>query len=116
MKRKNITIGNKDFTITNKTTTAVPFIMYRFGKLTERTLNECYTRPSKTKQAIYKEWVQWANENNAKRFGVCSYNTNIFTLDGLIKIGTDMYYIYITPTRQELTRVVDMEVFNYDEI
>ena len=101
MKRK-IIIGEKCFTDTGKIIELKPINAYRFRKLSGRTLKECYTKPSATKQEIFNEWLKWSEENNVQCFGVCSYNTNIFTLDGLIKINDTLYYLYITPSRKEL--------------
>ena len=69
-------------------------------RMRERSLKDCYTRPSAKKQSIYEDWKKWANENNIERFGIHSYNTNVFTLEGIYynKENDTNYYIYITPS------------------
>lgn len=67
---------------------------------TSKTLDECYGRPSTRKQAIYDKWIEWvSNVNNIYGFGIHSYNTNIFTLQGYIIFKDEIYGIIdITPT------------------
>lgn len=63
-------------------------------------LYECYDRPSTRKQDIYKSWCEWAyNCDKVKSFGIRSYNTNIFTLQGYVMFNDYSYGIIdITPT------------------
>ena len=68
-------------------------------RMKERSLYDCYNRPSTAKQHIFNDWKEWANKNNIEHFGVRSYNTSIFTLEGIYynKENNTNYYIYITP-------------------
>ena len=63
-------------------------------------LDECYQRPSTTKQVIFNNWFDWFCEcDKVHGFGIRSYNTNIFTLQGYIIFNDYSYGILdITPT------------------
>lgn len=64
-----------------------------------KSLDECYKRPSKTKQAIYYYWLQWVLDSFSAfgNFGVESYNIHMFTLGWNTPEGE----YYVTKTRQE---------------
>ena len=76
-----------------------------------KTLNDCYTKPSEAKRAIYDNWLEWRDELDAHNsteyeFGlmtVLTYNTNVFTLGVEVynKIGELIGNLYISKTRQE---------------
>lgn len=68
--------------------------------LSSKMLDECYNRPSYRKQAIFDSWWNWYSEcDNIHGFGIRSYNTNIFTLQGYIEFNDYSYgVIDITPT------------------
>lgn len=70
---------------------------------------QCYDRPSKTKINIFLEWVSkiYDIDNNFLKFGIDSYNCNMFTLHSILKIDNKKYYIHITKTRQEIYEVID---------
>ena len=55
------------------------------------TLNQCYRKPSATKQAIYDEWHKWASDTACVDwFGVCGHNCDTFSLSAIyFDIGTD---------------------------
>ena len=93
--RNTIQIGNKTFTVQHSKYAKVSNLLYASG----RTLDDCYTRPSATKQSIYWDWLMWANDNNVQYFGVRSYNSNMFTLQGMVEIDGLYYILEITPTR-----------------
>lgn len=63
-------------------------------------LDDCYQRPSTTKQAIFDSWFDWSCEcDKVHGFGIRSYNTNIFTLQGYVMFNDYSYGIIdITPT------------------
>lgn len=91
---KSIKIGNKIFSVHRNKYTNPNILAYYEG----RTLTDCYTKPSATKISIYNEWLHWAVENGITHFGVRSYNTNIFTLQGLATVDGVDYVLNITPT------------------
>lgn len=80
-----------------------------------KTLDDCYSKPSEAKRAIYNNWVEWLDELNSHNssdyiFGlmtILSYNTNVFTLAAEVynKIGELIGYLYITKTRREFWMV-----------
>ena len=64
-------------------------------------LHDCYARCSQVKEAIYNNWMEWASEvDGLYSFGIMSYNTNIFTLGGVIEDakGNRTDVIRITPS------------------
>lgn len=98
---KTMNIGNKVFKVCKPVETDWD----RDFRYKNRTLYDCYKTPSYRKAYIWENWLKWARENNAEIF-VSSYNSNFFTIRGNIFVGLDMYYIYITSTRQELYKVL----------
>ena len=68
-------------------------------RMKQRTLEQCYNKPSMRKKAIYSDWWHWSKRNDLQLFGVRSYNTNVFTLECLYITANDgnMYYLEITP-------------------
>lgn len=66
-----------------------------------KTIYSCYNRPSIAKQNIFDKWSKWFVKHQGS-CGVCSYNSNFFTIDGHILYDGIIYYAYITATRQEL--------------
>ena len=65
-------------------------------------LDDCYQRPSQAKQHIFNSWFEWAcNCDKVYGFGIRSYNTNIFTLQGYVMFNDYSYGILdITPTHK----------------
>lgn len=61
-----------------------------------RWLTDCYTKPSKTKQEIFNDWLEWAYLNEVEYFGVSSYNVHRFSLQGLVEHGGHKYILHIT--------------------
>ena len=61
-----------------------------------RCLNECYSNPSTTKQAIFKEWYEWAYLNDVEYFGISSFNAHRFSLQGLVQHLGHTYILSIT--------------------
>lgn len=70
-------------------------------------LDECYQRPSITKRAIYNTWFNWFESvEYMYSFGVDTYNTNVFTLSGVLEYSHGMIeVIHITPTKHILYTV-----------
>ena len=70
-----------------------------------RTVDDCYGRPSQYKRAIFEDWQRWFIAHDGW-CSVASYNCTMFTLEGVLKVGDQLYRAYITKTRQELTPIV----------
>lgn len=62
-----------------------------------RSLYDCYEKPSTAKQEIYKEWLEWVWLNGVMYFGVQSYSSHMFTLQGLVEHCGHTYILHITP-------------------
>ena len=69
-----------------------------------KSLDDCYQRPSRTKQDIYDTWLRWSNAvTDLYTFDVDTYNTNVFTLSGVLEYAFGMIeVIHITPTKHIL--------------
>lgn len=67
---------------------------------TSKILDDCYKTPSITKQEIFNDWFEWACEcEKVFAFGVRSYNTFMFTLQGYVMFNDFSYgLIDITPS------------------
>lgn len=65
-----------------------------------KSIDDCYKKPSGIKRIIYTDWVNWSIEcDKVYGFGIRSYNTNIFTLQGYVMFNEYSYGILdITPT------------------
>lgn len=66
---------------------------------TRRSLYDVYKKPSASKVAIYNDWINWFNccsENTNDFITVDSYNTNFFTLSGVVTINDETYIIKVT--------------------
>lgn len=65
-----------------------------------KTLWQCYEKPSKIKESIYYDWLEWFDQTeNVYSFGITSYNVFNFTLGGILfdlETGKDIGYIKIT--------------------
>lgn len=104
----------KQYIKLNNKTFEVKKVKSKLQPLRFRALTDCYISPSKTKQEIYSEWVDWLIELNnistdmrCNSMCVLSYNVHMFTL------GCDVYNnknqligrLCITKTRQEFWEV-----------
>lgn len=69
-----------------------------------KSLDDCYDRPSQAKQDIYDMWVRWSQAvTDLYTFDVDTYNTNVFTLSGVLEYSHGMVeVIHITPTKHIL--------------
>lgn len=94
--KKVMEINGENFTIMKSISS------FSFHYNTFKDIYSCYEKPSEIKLSIYKDWEKWFNELNCYDFGIISYNGWMFTCGGIIKIDGQMYYIYITKTRQEI--------------
>ena len=72
-----------------------------------KTLDDCYNRPSQIKKDIYDMWMEWSQAvTDLYTFDVDTYNTNVFTLSGVLEYSHGMVeVIHITPTRHILYTV-----------
>ena len=68
-------------------------------------LYDCYHKTSIRKKNVYDFWHNWFKSiappdacEYSFKFGIGSYNVNVFTLNALIKYCDKWYYIHITPT------------------
>lgn len=70
-------------------------------------LYNCYGRPSTTKVRINDYWrnLIYNEVDEVICYGVSGYNCNFFTLNAIVRIGDNKYYLYITKTRQEIHRI-----------
>lgn len=70
------------------------------------TLEQCYTKPSETKRAIYNEWREWyLSADNVVMFGIRSCNNFCFNLAGIVtdeNTGEIIGVLNITKTKNEL--------------
>lgn len=101
---RNIVIGDSDFNIKGT------IDMQDLKDLRFDMLEHCYARPSQAKTSIYYNWFNTiANDSDILKFGVGSYNCNIFTINSIIDINDKRYYLHITPTKNECYEVVDID-------
>ena len=68
-----------------------------------------YNKPSARKVYIWKYWEEWKyqvlRDGNDISMWISSYNCNFFTIGGVITTPTnEIWYFYITATRQEVWR------------
>ena len=91
---KTITLNGHTFTV-HRSKYAKVENLHRYAG---RWLTDCYANPSTTKQAIFKEWNEWAWLNDVEYFGVSSYNAHRFSLQGLVEHLGHTYILSITST------------------
>lgn len=106
MKKETRTINQVDFTVKHISADE----LYKMGEYVIRntkSLDDCYKRPSVYKECVYKGWKLWASDvDNIYTFDVDTYNTNIFTLSGVIEYSFGkIEVIHITPTKKILYTV-----------
>lgn len=101
---KNIMIGDSTFKIKGI------IDMQDLKGLKFDRLESCYTRPSQAKTSIFYNWFNTiSNDSDILKFGVGSYNCNIFTINSIVDINDKRYYLHITPTKNECYEVVDID-------
>lgn len=91
---KVLKIGEHTFTVHKSKHASVDNLARYAG----RDLLECYTKPSISKISIYADWCNWVSQNNIMYFGVSSYNSFSFTLQGLTTVDGVDYILSITPS------------------
>ena len=95
----DLTVDGVNFKVDTKATAIAP------AGAGIRTVDDCYGRPSQYKRAIFEDWQRWFIKHDGW-CSVASYNRMMFTLEGVLKVGKQLYRAYITKTRQELTPIV----------
>lgn len=76
-------------------------IYYNYFYNNFKSLEECYDRPSTTKQWIYNKYYDMLlKEKNVEilSYGIRSFNTFMITLEAIIKKNNKKYYLMITPS------------------
>ena len=71
-----------------------------------KTLYQCYDRPSQAKVGIYNEWVEYARKVDASKWGIATYNANVFTFDFCFKYEDKKYYAHITPCHNYIVEIM----------
>lgn len=100
---RNIMLGDNNFNIKGIIN------MQDLKGLKFDSLERCYNRPSQAKISIYYNWYNTiSNNSNILKFGVGSYNCNIFTINSVIELNNKKYYLHITPTKNECYEVIGM--------
>ena len=72
-----------------------------------KNLYQCYDRPSQAKVGIYNEWVDYARKVDASKWGIATYNANVFTFDFCFKYESKKYYAHITPCHNYIVEVLN---------
>lgn len=96
---QTIELFGKIFEFDTKETTA-------YVTIQNRSIWDCYERPSRIKESIYESWRNWFIENNGY-CDVCSHNSNFFSMQGYVRNmeTRDMYFCYITPAHNRCIKV-----------
>lgn len=71
----------------------------------DRTIWDCYNRPSNTKVSIYESWLRYATEVDAYGFTVSSYNCYFFSLEFQFTHDGIRYHAHITPSHNYLYKI-----------
>ena len=76
-------------------------ILYGIGENDE--IFKHYTKPSTTKQEIWKEWVQWANDTEGVvGLHISGANCNTFSIKGWYIEEDKKYFIWITKCHNKM--------------
>ena len=76
-------------------------ILYGIGANDE--IFKYYTKPSTTKQEIWKEWVQWANDTKGVvGLHISGANCNTFSIKGWYIENDNKYFIWITKCHNKM--------------
>ena len=98
---KTITINNETFEL------GKPITKFDLPACSFNSVDDVYERPSDTKRIIFQSWYDWFVSNDGY-CGVQSYNSNFFTLSGLVRdkdTGKE-YYCYITYAHNRAYEIV----------
>lgn len=70
---------------------------------------ECYERPSDTKKDIYNRYSYMLDNYSdiVLQYGINSYNVYNITLHAVILYKNEMYYCYITKTKNVIARIIE---------
>ena len=94
-------INGMTFEIIKPRTPHLYHILYGIG--TNDEIFKHYTKPSTTKQEIWKQWVQWANNTKGVvGLHISGANCNTFSIKGWYIEYNKIYYIYITKSHNRM--------------
>ena len=95
---KTVTINGETFTVipSIKSALTVPY-SFRYKQI-----KDCYKKASVDKRTKYAHWITWFEKMGSTKYGIYTYNKYVFTMGGIIDYVGEKYYVYITPTRNEL--------------
>lgn len=88
---KSITINGKNFEL------GKPYTNMDVPRFSMRDIDDVYARPSTRKRVIFDNWLNWFVDNDGY-CGIKSYNSNFFTIEGVVVDNETRkrYYCYIT--------------------
>ena len=100
MKKDIIVLGCRQFMMYKK--------LFTPNINTRRAIWDVYKNPSNYKLSVYADWVTWLNncsENVNDYITVESFNSQRFSLSGVVTVSGEKYIIKITPTRNLACKV-----------
>ena len=98
---KTVTYLGKEFEVVNSNTKKGRSLDSRLDNCKFSRLDFCYDKPSETKREIYREWKELvSSDNNARRFGIVSYNCHFFTLGWITEYHGHVVSIYVSKFKQ----------------
>lgn len=99
-----VQIGSELFTIKQRPAfmRRARFEAWKVAHYDENDLLNYYAKPSEIKQAIWRDWCDWATQNGDAYIRVRSANPNFFTIEGLLEYKDKYYVIDITATHNWL--------------
>lgn len=78
------------------------------GHWSDRTVYDCYDRPSDAKRAIWEDWANYILDTfRTVRFGVESYNGFQFTISGVVEWEGQQYQLYITKCHNIIRPIIE---------
>lgn len=93
---EKITIGTVTFELQKRPVENV-------HRISNRTLYDCYGKPSDKKEAIWNDWHNYFTETlHTYDFGIASYSCNFFTIEAMFVHEGVRYYARITPSHNYL--------------
>ena len=103
MRKERVIINQVEFTVKHISSDDL-YKMAQHVIRNSKSLDDCYKKPSVIKESIYREWKAWSMDvKNLYTFDVDTYNTNVFTLSGVLEYSFGMVeVIHITPTKHIL--------------
>ena len=77
------------------------------GHWSDRTVYDCYGRPSDAKRAIWEDWASYILDTfRTATFGVASYNGFQFTIDGVVDWEGQQYQLRISKAHNTLCPII----------